>query len=115
MRDPARLKVSHSPVMIKKRGQKQLAISWDDGHVSEYSFRYLRQRCCCAACVEEWTGKSLLDPEAIPFDLTCSKVDATGNYALSLTFSDSHNTGIYHFEHLRAICPCELCKGNPSE
>ncbi len=115
MSDAPGLKPNHTPALIKKQGNTGLTISWDDGHVSAYRFRYLRQNCSCAACVEEWTGKRLLDPEAIPLDLACTKVEPTGNYALSFTFSDYHNTGIYHFEHLRAICPCELCKGSLSE
>jgi DUF971 family protein len=25
-------------------------------------------------------------------------------------WSDGHNTGIYSYEYLRAICPCETCQ-----
>ncbi|MEK7747918.1 MAG: DUF971 domain-containing protein [Nitrospirota bacterium] len=100
-----------TPIAIKKKGNHSLQVSWEDQHVSIYSFRYLRQHCPCAGCIEEWTGQKLLDPEAISLDLMCTKVETTGNYALSFSFSDRHDTGIYHFDHLRAICPCELCKG----
>ena len=37
-----------------------------------------------------------------------SKAEKVGNYALRLTWSDGHATGIYSWEHLRNICPC--CK-----
>ena len=101
---------SVTPSAIKKKGNHSLEMTWADGHVSLYSFRYLRQNCSCAGCVEEWTGNKILDKEAIPLDLTGLKAETTGNYALSFTFSDHHNTGIYHFDHLRAICPCTICK-----
>jgi DUF971 family protein len=34
-------------------------------------------------------------------------VDAqlVGNYALKITWSDQHDTGIYSFQYLREICP----------
>jgi len=98
------------PTAIKKEGSKSLVITWDDGHVSRYSFRYLRQRCACAACIEEWTGRPLLDVDQVPLDLSASRVAPVGRYALGFSFSDSHNSGIYHFDHLRAICPCAACQ-----
>jgi len=101
---------SATPIAIKKKGNRSLQITWEDGHVSLYTFRYLRQNCSCAACVEEWTGTKLLDPESVALDLTGLKAELTGNYALSFSFSDHHDTGIYHFDHLRKICPCLLCE-----
>lgn len=99
-----------TPVTIKKRGNKGLEIGWSDGHVSAYSFRYLRQHCCCAACIEEWSGKPILQAEAVALDLEGTRVAPVGNYALGFSFSDHHDTGIYNFEHLRKICPCEICR-----
>jgi len=100
---------------IKKQGKKQLEIVWKDGHVSIYSFRYLRQRCCCAGCVEEWTGKPILQPEGVALDLEGLSVMPIGNYALGFSFSDHHDTGIYNFEHLRKICPCQQCRSGEEE
>ena len=41
--------------------------------------------------------------------ITAKGANAVGNYALQIQFSDGHATGIYSFEHLREICPCERC------
>ena len=38
-------------------------------------------------------------------------VEPVGNYALNLTWQDGHNTGIYPFRQLRALCPCAECGG----
>jgi len=100
-----------TPTAIKKEGNRSLSITWDDRHVSRYSFRYLRQRCACAACIEEWTGRPLLDIDQVPLDLSASRVLPVGRYALGFSFSDNHDSGIYHFDHLRAICPCAICEG----
>jgi DUF971 family protein len=32
-----------------------------------------------------------------------------GNYALQIDFSDGHTTGIYSYDYLRTICPCDEC------
>ena len=32
-----------------------------------------------------------------------------GQYAIQLSFSDGHSTGIYSYDHLRSICPCPEC------
>jgi DUF971 family protein len=34
---------------------------------------------------------------------------AVGNYAIHIEFSDGHSTGIYSFDLLRTLCPCEDC------
>jgi DUF971 family protein len=38
-------------------------------------------------------------------DLVDMKV--VGNYALQLNWSDGHNSGIYSWQFLRELCPCE--------
>jgi DUF971 family protein len=32
-----------------------------------------------------------------------------GHYAVQFDFNDGHSTGIFSFEYLRQICPCEAC------
>ena len=39
------------------------------------------------------------------------EVEAVGNYAIRINWSDGHNAGIYSFEHFRKICPCPECQG----
>jgi DUF971 family protein len=34
-----------------------------------------------------------------------------GNYAVRLLWSDAHETGIYNYDYLRAICRCNECRG----
>jgi len=37
-------------------------------------------------------------------------VEAVGNYAIRINWSDGHNSGIYSYEHFRRICPCAECE-----
>jgi len=68
--------------------------------------------CRCAACVDEWTKETLVKPEQIPRGIKPVAIEVVGNYALHFTWSDGHSTGIYSYDHLREICPCEECKKN---
>lgn len=97
------------PQQLHKLGNKQFKITWSDGHESIYEFRYLRQNCQCALCVDEWSGKPLLARESVSKDLEGLKADIVGQYALRIDFSDGHSTGIYTFKYLRELCPCAQC------
>ncbi len=90
-------------------GGKRLRILWKDGHESLYSPRYLRLRCPCADCVDEMTGRPLLDPMTVPEDVYPLEINYVGRYALAFHWSDGHTTGIYPFDLLRSMCPCEEC------
>lgn len=101
---------STTPSGLKKIGQTNFRIQWDDGHESNYAIRYLRQNCRCAACINELTGQQILNPNSVPEEVKCLHVELVGNYAIHFRFSDGHETGIYPFKMLREICPCENCK-----
>jgi DUF971 family protein len=87
----------------------RLRVRWADEHVSEYEPRYLRLQCRCAGCVNELTGKPILKPEHVPADVYPLRIEYVGRYALRFDWSDLHRTGIYSFELLRRLCPCDRC------
>lgn len=37
-------------------------------------------------------------------------VEAVGSYAISLLWNDGHREGIYSWNYLRALCPCNECR-----
>lgn len=78
-------------------------ITWHDGRVSRYPNRLLRVTCNCADCVNEFTGEPILDPSTVPDDIAITDMAAVGNYAVRLTFSDGHDTGITTWRHLRDL------------
>jgi DUF971 family protein len=94
-------------------------IEWKDGHLSKYSFPFLRDACPCALCDEERT-KSHREPGqppvAKPGELPMYKAavkplaaEGVGKYAIKFQWNDSHELGIYSWQWLRDICPCEEC------
>ena len=51
--------------------------------------------------------------------LAAKAAHAVGNYALQIDFNDGHAAGIFSFDFLRTICPCQECareyRSNPDE
>ncbi len=84
-------------------------IQWKDGHRSVYPHRFLRLRCPCAHCVDEWTRAPRLDPATVPEDVQAVDHLMIGKYAIEFLWSDTHYTGIYTFEFLRGACCCIEC------
>jgi DUF971 family protein len=93
-------------------------ITWADGHSSHYDFPLLRDECPCATCNDERQKKSDFasagpaSSAVLPMfkpKPTAKAATSVGNYAIQITFSDGHATGIYSYDQLRTICPCRDC------
>jgi DUF971 family protein len=100
-----------TPRAVAQAGPDTLRIEWSDGHASLYPVRLLRLACRCANCIDEHTGAPRLRPDTVPVDVRPVKIRPVGRYALGFEWSDGHDTGIYTFDHLRAVCPC--CMPSP--
>ena len=93
-----------SPQNIRvHKEQRELELVWTDSDISKLPFRTVRLNCRCAVCVDEFTGKQLLDPESVPLDLGLLEVSLCGNYALRIRWSDDHDSGRFTWNHLRSI------------
>ncbi len=94
-------------------------IAWKDGHLSHYSFVYLRHACPCAMCEDERETSGRKPGEAkkvasgaLPlFKEKAGAVSAepVGKYAIKFVWNDKHDLGIYSWQFLREVCPCEEC------
>lgn len=99
---------SGAPVNVDADGDR-LKVAWDDGHVSQHNFQRLRFQCACAQCVDERTGKRRIVLEFIDPNVRPKSIEQSGRYALQITWSDNHSTGLYTFDRLRQLCECEEC------
>ena len=80
-----------------------LHILWPDGTENRLPNRMVRAACLCARCVDEYTGAQLLDASKIADDIQIDEVYPLGNYALSITWTDGHASGIYAWDHLKTL------------
>ncbi len=97
------------PVALNLKKSESLSITWSDGRESRYPLRHLRRFCPCAGCQGErdLLGRQLLPVVSTTYDgpITALGAELVGNYALRITWSDSHSSGIYSFRYLREIDP----------
>jgi Mrp family chromosome partitioning ATPase/DUF971 family protein len=89
------------PVATKRNGY--LHVQWPDGTENDVPGFVLRASCGCAQCVNEFTGEPILDAQSVPPDIEIQEMEPLGNYALSITWSDGHSSGIYSWELIRRI------------
>jgi DUF971 family protein len=92
--------------------RQTLDVRWRDGHESVYPLKYLRGECPCASCRTE-REEARNNPLRVISGRTSAvikDVEPVGRYGMRITWEDGHSTGIYTFEYLREICPCDACK-----
>jgi DUF971 family protein len=110
-----------STVKVHVKTGAGVDITWADGHASHYDFHYLREECPCATCNDERGKKEAPAAAAAPGSYAfpalpmfkpkprAAAANVVGNYAVQISFTDGHSTGIYSYDHLRSICPCPVC------
>lgn len=98
------------PEEIEKNQDGSLRVKWSDGHEGIYPPGYLRLQCNCAACVHMSGRGRMMMAETIPTDIKPLRISPVGQYALHIEWSDGHSTGIYPFDLLRSLCPCDVCR-----
>ena len=91
------------PTQIIEESDREFSIKWSDDTETRYNAAALRRSCPCAGCVNEWTGEKMLQDGSVPDDLMIKSTAIVGRYALSFTFSDGHDTGIFSFKYLREL------------
>jgi DUF971 family protein len=101
------------------RTRREVSVRWRDGHESRYGFDLLRRECPCALCADQRRQQGrpaaltlLSGPVMRPGEVQVSDLKPVGRYALSFVWSDGHDTGIYAYTYLRALCPCPACRGS---
>lgn len=93
-------------------------ITWADGHSSHFDFPFLRDHCPCATCNDERAKKEALASMNLPTSPLlpmykpkpqAQSATQVGSYAIQINFNDGHSTGIFSYDYLRTLCPCEDC------
>ena len=90
------------PTEIRLRSDRRgLAVSFDDGARYDLPAEYLRVLSPSA----EVQGHSPEQRQTVPGkkDVTIAAATPVGNYAVRLTFSDRHDSGLYTWRYLRKL------------
>lgn len=104
-----------APASVDVSLSEGVTIVWQDGHTSRYTISELRAACPCATCQDLHGEGRKPEPPSNPLHLyqpaatRLLEVKPVGRYALNFRFSDGHDTGIFTWEYLRGLCPCDDC------
>lgn len=98
------------PTEIRRLAEeRRLRITWSDDRVCELDYDTLRGYCPCAGC--QGHGGGAIRFFRPPAPVAPRQIEAVGNYAISIHWSDGHATGIYRFDFLRRLCADEGSPG----
>lgn len=87
------------PTEIKlHQASAMLEVQFDDGSIFEMPAEYLRVYTQSAEAVGHGPGQETL--QTGKEDVNITDIRPVGNYAIALTFSDGHNSGIYSWDLL---------------
>lgn len=95
--------MTKKPLFVRSIVQKDahtFTIEWHDGLVRHYRLNQLQMLCPCAACVDENSGKRILDTTTIKSDVRAIHIRNVGRYALKIQFTSGCSNGIYDFDFL---------------
>lgn len=73
-------------------------VSFDDGKAFRLSCEYLRVYSPSAEVRGHGPGQEVLQPGKKEVEITA--IEPVGNYAVKITFSDGHDTGLYSWDYL---------------
>lgn len=100
------------PLRIHQVALDRLHVVWDDKHESQFTTEYLRNNCPCATCIHEKEEdiKSGIFSLPLASKTHLVKIDRSGHNAIVISWGDGHKTGIYTWDYLRSLCPCDDCQ-----
>lgn len=109
------METTYQPRSIEVDHDRQvMTIDWADGHHSAYPLEGLRWNCPCVICqrghenMGDAGDRSLFLGEP-DLEWRIKDLQQIGNHALQIMWMDGHSNGMYRWEYLRGLCPCEEC------
>ncbi len=115
------------PVGLDLKKDTALTVRWSDGRVSVYPVKYLRRMSPSAEArtLREEQARNPLT--VLPSSATSGAsgggggggglvaegAELVGHYAVRISFSDGHHTGLYTWRYLREIDPAAGAEGQP--
>ena len=99
------------PKNLDLKKDRGLTVEWEDGSTSYYSIAYLRKM-SPSADMRNLRDEMKKNPLTVlpsggarSGSVVAETAELVGNYAIRITFSDGHGTGIYSWTYLREIDP----------
>lgn len=88
---------------IERIGESMVEVAFYGGSHRRFSLSTLQAACPCARCVDEVTGRRVVDLELLDPNVRVGKIEKIGNYGLRFEFSSGCRQGIYTCAHLEGL------------
>ncbi len=96
--------MSYIPTQIEPYSPTEMMIAWNGGQKFAVPYVEIRFYCPCAGCVDEHTGRRTIDKSSINPSIRPTQVQVVGRYAIQITWSDGHDTGMFHYDRMLELC-----------
>jgi len=83
--------------------EKNITLTWSNQIKKTIENKKLRTNCHCAVCINEMTGQKTLQDKDIPDDIKATVIKPIGNYALSITWTDGHSSGLFSYKMINEL------------
>lgn len=93
-----------TPTRIESFSPTEMLLAWNNNEKFSVPYVELRFYCPCASCLDEHTGERIIQRTSIAPDIKPTAVQLIGRYAIGITWSDGHSTGMYHYDRLHQLC-----------
>lgn len=87
--------------LVFRRAERRLEISFCDGFEGVIAYKRLREESPSAEVRGHGGPRPAQAP--VPEDIGVVSAETVGRYAVRITFSDGHSTGIYAWSYLRQL------------
>jgi len=87
---------------VKPIAETHVVLEYPNGTGLKIRNRFLRSKCKCAHCVNEFTGAQIIKYEQVDITVHPLKIVTTGNYAVTLNWSDGH-VSIFPYDTLVSV------------
>jgi len=98
----------NKPKSISRPKPYLLKFEFTDGFTATIKLDKFRKECPCAGCKGEEIMGNVVAPPMMPIFTPglneLKKLVQVGNYAVTATWGDGHDTGIYTWDNIREIC-----------
>ena len=85
-----------------RKGAAELSMTFEDGLEASIPYKRLREESPSAEVRGHGAGPRPPQPP-VPDDISVTKADPVGRYAVRIHFSDGHSSGLYTWQYLREL------------
>lgn len=86
-----------------------VTVQWNEKDFTVFPLNVLQKNCPCAHCVEEISGKRLVNTGTLTSPIEASHIAKIGQYGIRISFNSGCTTGIFSYDYLLHLAGTSSC------